>query len=198
MKLIHKPFKTKGEIPEKIYRSLVENLKFLGIKLDSVIYGSQQNAAIRYCSGHSTIVHELKDKKGKVTGYVTLPQYYQISVNSNNNMTENFASIVHELGHFFCQHLPSPGDKWWKQRNVDHPIREFEAETIAWLVCERLGIENPSEKYLAGYISKFKNIPDVSIEMILKGVNQIEMLFTPVTFKKSLLAQKDEFVKKQL
>ena len=32
--------------------------------------------------------------------------------------------------------------------------------------------------------------------MILKGVNQIEMLFTPVTFKKSLLAQKDEFVKK--
>ena len=198
LKLIHKPFKTKGEIPEKIYRSLVENLKLLGIELESVIYGSQQNAEIRYCRKYSTKVQELKDNKGKVTGYVTLPQYYQISVSSNNSMTENFASIVHELGHFFCQHLPSPGDKWWKQRNVEHPIEEFEAESIAWLICERLGIENPSEKYLARYINEFDNIPDVSIEMILKGVNQIEMLFKPVSFKKSLLAQKDDFVKKQI
>lgn len=191
------PFKTKGSIGEKIYNTLVGNLKFLSIRLVPVQFGNQQNAEIRFCKDVRTIEFEFLDYK-KVKKKIRLPQYYQISVSNNNDMTDNFASIIHELGHFFCEHLITPKNKWWSPRNINHSIKEFEAETIAWLVCERAGIKNPSEKYLAGYIKDNAEIPNISIEMILKAVNQIEQLFEPISISKSFLAKQDDYVKNQL
>lgn len=34
---------------------------------------------------------------------------------------------------------------------ADH-IREFEAEPVCYLVCSRLGLNNPSDAYLADYV----------------------------------------------
>ena len=36
-----------------------------------------------------------------------------------------------------------------KRRKLTIKEREFEAKTVAWLVCKRHGIYNPSEEYLA-------------------------------------------------
>jgi hypothetical protein len=191
------PFKTKGSIGEKTYNTLIDNLKFLGIRLESVQFGSQQNAEIRYCKEVNKIEYEFTDNK-KTRKKIKLPQYYQISVSNKNDITDNFASIIHELGHLFCEHLITPNNKWWNPRNISHSIKEFEAEAIAWLICERAGIINPSEKYLAGYIIQNAEIPNISIEMILKAVNQIEMLFEPISISKSFLAKKDDVVKNQL
>ena len=191
------PFKTKGSIEDKIYKNLVDNLKFLGIRLESVQFGSQQNAEIRFCKEVKTIEYEFSVNK-KFYKNIKLPQYYQISVSNKNNTTDNFASIIHELGHFFCEHLITPNNKWWNPRNLSHSIKEFEAEAIAWLICERVGIINPSEKYLAGYIKQNAEIPNISIDLILKAVNQIEMLFVPISISKSFLSKNDEYVKNQL
>ena len=35
-------------------------------------------------------------------------------------------------------------------------------------VCERLGLENPSAKYLSGYLDNNENIPSISIDNVLK------------------------------
>lgn len=62
-------------------------------------------------------------------------------------------------------------------QKTDHASKEFEAETVSWLICERLGIGNPSERYLSGYLDEHGNIPqDISIHHILLAVNEIEKI----------------------
>lgn len=63
--------------------------------------------------------------------------YYLLSINKNAQNGECFASIYHELGHFFCQHLVAPYDwKEWQVRGLPHAAKEFEAEYVSWVVCE--------------------------------------------------------------
>ncbi len=55
-------------------------------------------------------------------------------------------------------------------------VKEFEAESVCWLVCERMGIKNPSAEYLNGYLGNSEEIPDISIETVLKAVNMVETM----------------------
>jgi hypothetical protein len=53
-------------------------------------------------------------------------------------------------------------------------VREFEAEAVAYLVTDRLGLDLGSHKYLAGYLSDDKPLPDYSLDNVLKAVGKIE------------------------
>lgn len=44
------------------------------------------------------------------------------------------------------------------------------------MVCERLGIKNPSAEYLSGYLNHNEYIPDISVDTIIKSVAMIESL----------------------
>jgi hypothetical protein len=68
-------------------------------------------------------------------------------------------------------------------------IREFEAESAAWLVCERAGIKNPSAKYLSGYMNENAQIPQVSLENVLKATGMIEaMTLRSLSLRKEIVA----------
>ena len=121
-----------------------------------------------------------------------------ISINNQSTKEEVFAALIHELGHFFCQHLSPVNLSWWETRNLSLNEKEFEAETVGWLICERIGIVNPSAEYLSGYLDNDRHIPNISLETILKVTNTIEDLFAPQRIEDGLLAKKDEEVKKQL
>jgi len=190
------PFKTKGKVSTKIIECLLKNLKFYGIRLEFVEFGSQQQAQIEKLKATSTNKASIYHKNALYN--IELPEYYLISINKNCTTEEVFAALVHELGHFFCQHLLPVTESWWKHRSRDKNEKEFEAETIAWLVCERIGIVNPSESYLSGYLNSNSHVPDISIECILKATNAIEGLFRPQRIEDGFLAKKDEEVKKQL
>ena len=102
---------------------------------------------------------------------------YAISVNVKADIGQSFSTILHELGHLYCHHLPHPQKAWdCRGSNLTYKEREFEAETVSWLICERLGIQNPSEKYLGGYIER-NDIPyGISINHILLAVAEIEKI----------------------
>ena len=53
---------------------------------------------------------------------------------------------------------------------------QFEAESVAFLVCNRLGIENPSPEYLSGYVKDHKNTPPISLDCVLKSAGLIEQM----------------------
>lgn len=56
-------------------------------------------------------------------------------------------------------------------------IKEFEAETVCWLLCRRFGIKNPSEKYLNFYLDNNEEIPEgMSYDAILKSCGKIETM----------------------
>lgn len=68
---------------------------------------------------------------------------------------------------------------------------EFEAETVAWLMCKRHGISNPSEEYLTSYAPKGE-IPICSTELIMRAVTEIEkMMEGTVAIKDSMWYKED-------
>jgi hypothetical protein len=55
-------------------------------------------------------------------------------------------------------------------------IREFEAQSVCYLVCTRLGIENPSAEYLAAYVRNYQTTPPISLDGIMKSSWLIEQM----------------------
>lgn len=178
------PFDANGNIDNSQYQLLLKNLSPYGIA-----YNPSMVAGRDYCAKIMRLDENQEMLDIKIGNRnLKYPANFLLSVNSKANDTERFASIIHELGHFFCHHIgaPSTPKEWWQYRPLDHGAREFEAESISWLICDRLGISSPSEKYLNSYLDKNDEIPSgISIDMIFKASNDIwRMLMEPVPLAK--------------
>ena len=67
---------------------------------------------------------------------------FAIPLNSNHDNVTLLATIYHELGHVYCGHLGNNELDYLPERtNLDIQAREFEAESVCWLLCEREGIK---------------------------------------------------------
>lgn len=169
-KLIN-PFSVDGKLQESLFYNLVENLKCDGISYSEVELGSSRAGSIQTADSNKKI------KILRNQNEIILKNLFNIVVNRNHPIETRFATIIHELGHLYCGHLGTPDPKWWKARtNLDINQEEFEAESVCWMVCERLGIKNPSAEYLSGYLNHNEYIPDISVDTILKSVAMIESL----------------------
>ena len=47
---------------------------------------------------------------------------------------------------------------------------------MSYLVCARIGIDNPSEKYLSGYFGCHPEVPNISIERVMTAAGLIEKM----------------------
>ena len=97
---------------------------------------------------------------------------FLVSVNSNADITTQLADIFHELGHLFCRHI---GSSWWKKRSLTEQQEEFEAEIVAFLVCNRMNISKRSVEYLAAYLDDGK-IPEIQLDLVFQAVGKIEQM----------------------
>jgi antirestriction protein ArdC len=106
-----------------------------------------------------------------------IPLLSEITLNSNLSDEVNFATLTHELGHIYCGHIGSGGQGLWPNRaNLTKNVREFEAESVSFLVCKRMGIDTPAAQYLSGYLNSNTEIPEVSLDVIFKAVQSIESM----------------------
>ncbi len=169
--------KTKGEIDPKKFDNLLSNLPIYGITLDTKF-----NAASTYGGYLGKLVQNSNNQfkveglltKDKDFGRVTFSEQkarFIISVNKEQNREARFHTICHELGHLFCRHLFYDT----KERHLSHKEEEFEAETVAWLMCRRHGVNNPSEQYLATY-SRGGKVPRCSLYNMMNAVKEIEKM----------------------
>ncbi len=166
------PYKTKHDVTDEMLLKLTSKLSIHGIAIDNhFIAGTSYAAKLEIVQGY---VRDINIRINKDITVCRQPDFL-LSVNEKAHKGERFASICHELGHLFCYHLSSPfGWKRWQCRNIPHDAKEFEAEAVSWLISERLGIGNPSEKYLSNYISENEEIPTaVSIERILSATKEV-------------------------
>lgn len=165
------PFKVKGEIPMLKLKQLTENLKCDGILYNESDRGASSAGFIQI----GNFTNEMKMVKGNKEMWLQV--LFNMVVNRSHPKETRFATILHELGHMYCGHLGTPNSKWWvDRRGLDLHEREFEAESVCWLVCERMGIKNPSAEYLSGYLDHNDEIPSISIDSILKSVAIIETM----------------------
>lgn len=102
---------------------------------------------------------------------------YKMMVNTNHTPAVRFVTIAHELAHLFLGHL-GEDQKWGikDRRHCDLPRRELEAESAAFLVAKRNGIESRSETYLANYVRNNQAMENLDCYQITRAAGQIETL----------------------
>lgn len=167
---IEAPFRAKGYMPPKHYDLCVKNLKWDGVDVMDTTFGSQQGGLIRMVEPREE-THSFRTKKGIVTFQ------YIIELDGRMSDADKFSVIAHELGHLYCGHLGRNETGWWPdRRGLTRETEEFEAESTAWLVCERYGIKNPSERYMADYLEDNETIPPIDMGLVFRAVGQIEAL----------------------
>ncbi len=165
------PFRVEGEIHDGIFNNLIKNLKTDGISYTEADHGTSSAGFIQINQSK----HEEKITRTNKEIWVKI--LYNMVVNRTHPKETRFATILHELGHIYCGHLGTPNQKWWDDRHyIDKNAKEFEAESVCWLVCERLGVKNPSAEYLSGYLDEKEQIPNISVDTVLKSVAIIEAM----------------------
>lgn len=102
---------------------------------------------------------------------------YRLVVNQKQALPARYATLAHELAHLYCGHIGTPNEDWWPDRgHLSLDEREFEAESVAYLLCGRRGIGNPSARYLSGYLRSSREVPDISLDCVLKVAGLIEKM----------------------
>jgi len=153
----------------------IENAKRDGVRVHQREFGSQHAGQIQ--SANSRDVFRLPDPPTFKEKRETVPVRYELLLNSHQSREEQYATLVHELGHLYCGHLGSPNQKRWPdRRKLDRQVEECEAESISYLVCTRLGIETPSAEYLAGYLGEGGMMPPISLETVIKMAGLIQRM----------------------
>jgi hypothetical protein len=149
-------FLAEGEYPHKFMSYLEKTFLKLQISLRQVEYPPQKAGQIRRMAS--------SDK-------------FEMQINSVHTPLQRFTTIIHEMGHLCCGHLGQvPWASWKDRSDVSLEVREFEAETISWMVSTRLGIETGSAAYLHGYLPDAL-IPDgVNLDNILVGAGKLEQM----------------------
>jgi hypothetical protein len=105
------------------------------------------------------------------------PNVYRMLVNTNHPPPVRFVTLAHELAHLFLGHL-GPDTKLGVPNRVrpTHALEELEAESVAYLVCKRHGVESRSETYLANFVTQHTTIGDLEIYRVMRAAGRIETL----------------------
>jgi hypothetical protein len=148
------PFKTKGELSPEIYGLILKNLKSHGFTIDEYV-------------SHKSLAGFAQATNGS----------FKIMLNNHWDAKVKLSTLFHELGHLFAGHCGANHESWWYSRlKLTSEQKEFEAESISFLVCKRLGLDTNSDEYLSGYILMNKEIPNISFETILTVAGYIESM----------------------
>lgn len=167
---IEKPLEVRnGKIGSEL-DLLIYNATRDGIRVSMARHGAQRGGSIRPTAVKGGRVH-FGDKHW-------VPLRYEMVLSEHLSREARFSTVVHEFGHLYCGHLGTPNRKWWPDRlGLSKEVCEFEAESVAHLVCGRHDIDPASEEYLSGYLKKEGTqyeIPAISFERVMTAAGLIE------------------------
>lgn len=171
---VERPFEVRrGSVGDELQMTIRNALRD-GIEISEVPQGSQHAGFITNVPKGNFVWFQ---KTVRPPQNERIPLRYRVAINSNISKTARYAALIHELGHLYCGHLGTPNEKWWPDRTgLDTKAREFEAESVCYLACARLGIDNPSDEYLSGYLGHNAEIPPISFDSVLKAAGLVEQM----------------------
>jgi hypothetical protein len=169
------PFRVRsGKIGEHLALT-IQNATRDGVRVSERADGSQQAGSIQCARAGQHL--EFTIAKKPMLKLTQIPLWFELMLNSRLSAESRYRVLIHELAHLYCGHLGTPNERWWPDRqSLSHAVREFEAESISYLVCSRLGINTASEDYLAGYVRKSSVTPSISLDRVMKSVWLLEQM----------------------
>ena len=184
-------FKYCQTVDGETYSQLMNNLPLWGIKFEEMQTGGRYEGKLQVAEPQDGKVTFFQKQKSRVRIPASWRAAYTIKTKSGLDSTSKFGTILHELGHLFCHHVESGYAKKWPDKlnryDLTENQKEFEAETIAWLVAHRAGLEIPSSyEYLSGYLddgADGKTIPQFDFYTVFQAASEVEKLLHVCNFK---------------
>ena len=153
----------------------IENAKRDGVRVSERADGSQLAGSIQPAAAGQHL--EFIIAKTPMPKSTQIPLWFELLLNSRHSAETRYGTLVHELAHLYCGHLGTPNGRGWPDRqNLSLTVREFEAESVSYLVCARIGIDTASEEYLAGYSRKCPDTPPISLDRVMRSVWLLEKM----------------------
>lgn len=101
---------------------------------------------------------------------------YDLAMNRNHVPAMSFVTLAHELAHLFLGHLGDDQKLGIQGRQVEHRIREIEAESVAYMTCKRNGVETRSQNYLSSFVECGESAESLDLYSIMRAAGQVERL----------------------
>ena len=102
---------------------------------------------------------------------------FKMGINKNSDSPAQFATIAHELGHLFLGHL---GREWKHgisaRPKLSHAMQELEAESVAYIVCMRRGVEPESKQYLTEFVEEQTTVEHLGVDRIFRAAGHVESI----------------------
>lgn len=162
------------ELPRDVFNFPVHGV-FDGRRLESILMrlGIQgiTSGEIDAGDGKAGSIRRIADAKGN------RGPRFRIEMNRNHSSAVRFATLAHELAHLFLGHLGSDDKFKIKARpGLGHPQEELEAESVAYMVCLRSGVELQPQPYLSIFLQDPNQPVDLPIYLLMKVANQVESI----------------------
>lgn len=151
-------------------------------KLDQVIYDRTKAAAEKYGIKVTETDQYGPNLAGTAAGIAIRPEWdhtqkvlpFRVKLNSKHDLPTRFATLAHELGHVYCGHVGRDRKgRWPDRRSLPTALCEAEAEAVAWLVCQRNGVQARSREYLSSLIAQV-DVQEVNLYAIFEAANRVE------------------------
>lgn len=165
-----KPFDTQGELPPRLLDRTIHNCSIHGIDVKEDINGLLKAGNARCLSDKSR--SEFSDLN------LSDSSSYLVLLNKDHSPEEQYSTLAHELGHIFCGHIGVDKLAWWDANvNISNSVKEIEAESVAYLVCRRMGLIASSDKYLSAYTTPTEQeIPFFGLNAVFQATDYIEKM----------------------
>jgi hypothetical protein len=174
------PFQFDGKLAPGELDMTIDNARRDGVDVQLKALGSTLGGYVRNAtSAHHVIGFGMAlrpERSHRVDGK-DIPVISEIVLNANLSDETNYATLTHELGHLYCGHVGTPNPRWWPdRRGLDRNTMEFEAESVSYLVCRRSNLDTPAAEYLHGYLDANEQVPAISLDVVFKAVQRVEMM----------------------
>lgn len=163
---------------DELPKELKEFSKFEG-KWDSTWLSN----AVKNAEGHRIRV-DFKTLSSTHGGFATMAfgtgdWKMRIAIHDGLDDPSRFGVLCHELAHILLGHLGTDWDQWWPGRqNLDRRTVEIEAESVAHIVTNHLGLKGSSAAYVSHHLTGGEVPQSVSVDYIGKIAGRIEQMAT--------------------
>jgi hypothetical protein len=116
------------------------------------------------------------------SGFATLERGFaqwkmRIVIHDGLDEPSQFGVLCHELAHILLGHLGTDWDQWWPGRlNLDRRTVEIEAESVAYIVTNHMGLRGSSAAYVSRHLKSGEVPASVSLDYIAKVAGHIEQM----------------------